>query len=235
MPLLVSQILTDRVRVLLRDIDTGGVQWKDPELITWLNEACGEIARVRPEASSQTVELTGSAVPVAGQHLIPGSKQVIPDGGSRLLEVVGNSVSGVEGRTIRRVERSTLDNEDPEWMSGTRSAVAFRYAASLTDPRSFYVYPPSLGNAASGISLVYSSPPPVVAALSDPIPLPDMYAAPIANYILFRAFSKLTESAGAANRATGFLNLFNSQVADTHGSMEQDNAVTRDPILGENR
>lgn len=235
MSLLVSNIITDRVRILLRDIDTGGVQWKDAELIGWLNEACGEIARVRPEASSVTIELSGSASPVAGVNLVPGAKQTIPNGGSRLLEVVCNSVGGAEGRAIRRIERSTLDNEDPDWMSSARTTNVFRYAASLTDPRSFYVYPPTLATAASGISIVFSSPPASAAGLGDSLPLPDMYAAPVANYILFRAFSKLTESADSQQRAGGYLQLFNSQVSDTHSSMEQDNAVVRDPINGENR
>ena len=52
--LTVGTILTNRVRVLLRDIDDGGVQWRDPELLQWFNEACAEIARVRPEACSGT-------------------------------------------------------------------------------------------------------------------------------------------------------------------------------------
>jgi hypothetical protein len=62
-----------------------------------------------------------------------------------------------------------------------------------------------------------------------------MYSASIANYVLFRALAKLTESADAQQRAQAFLALFNGQMADTSVSMEQNNAVSRDPIRGELR
>jgi hypothetical protein len=223
MPILVIAILNNRVRLLLRDIDTGGIQWKDAELISWFNEACGEIARVRPEATSKTLEIS---------PLSAGAKQSIPAGDSRLLEVICNSVSGLEGRAVRRVLRSTLDDEDPDWMYQNATDTAFRYAPSLTDPRSFYVYPPSLGGVTSGLSLVASGPATEVVGLTDPMPIPDMYAAAVANYVLFRAFGKLTESTAAQERSVKYINLFNGQMADTTTSMEQNNALIRDPETG---
>lgn len=218
MTVTVDDILTKRVRVLLRDIDTGGIQWKDAELISWFNEACGEIVRVRPEAGSITQEVA----------LAAGAKQSIPAGASRLLEAICNSVSGVEGRAVRRVKRSTLDNEDPEWMSSPKTNTVFRYVPSLTDPRSFYVYPPSVGGVGTGLSIVYSSAPAKVSALTDNLPIPDMYESLVANYILYRAFAKLTESQEAQGRSVNYLNIFKSQTSDSIQSMEQDNAVTRD-------
>ena len=54
--------------------------------------------------------------------LAAGSKQsVVSTGASRVLEVICNLVDGEEGRAVRRVERSTLDNEDPDWMAGTKT------------------------------------------------------------------------------------------------------------------
>jgi hypothetical protein len=218
----VNDILTKRVRVLLRDIDAGGIQWKDEELISWFNEACGEIVRVRPEAGSATDEV----------ELVSGAKQSIPAGASRLLEAICNSIGGAEGRAVRRVKRSTLDNEDPEWMGSTASSTVFRYVPSLTDPRTFYVYPPSSGGVGTGLSIVYSAAPVKVTALEDSLPIPDMYESLVANYILYRAFAKLTESPDAQNRSVGYLNIFKSQTADSVQSMEQDNAVTRDVNQG---
>lgn len=215
--LTVGTILTNRVRVLLRDIDEGGVQWRDPELIQWFNEACAEIARVRPEACSSTEAFALDA----------GSKQsVVSTGASRLLEVICNLVAGEEGRAVRRVERSTLDNEDPNWMAGDKSATVFRYSASLTDPRSFFVYPPSDGT--GSLLMVIGTTPDEVTALTDPFPLPTMYAACVANYVLYRAFAKFTESESMQTRANGYYNLFTSQIGDTQASMEQNNAKTRE-------
>ena len=215
----VGKILTERVRVLLRDIDEGGIQWRDAELIQWFNEACGEIARLRPEAASKTIELS---------PLASGSKQSIPAGHTLLLEAVCNATAGVEGRAVRRVERSTLDNEDPDWMKSVKTEVVFRYAASLTDPRSFYVYPPSTGQAPTGLSIVTSTTPAEVTALADNCPLPAIYEAVVANYILFRAYAKLSESPTSQQTSAGYLQLFNLQVGDTTKIQEGRNAVMRD-------
>lgn len=221
MALTVGQILNQRVRILLRDIDEGGIQWRDPELIQWFNEACGEVARLRPESASKTVELS---------PLSAGAKQRIPVGNTLLLEAVCNSAAGVEGRVVRRVDRSTLDNEDPDWMMGARTPTVYRYAVSLTDPRSFYVYPPSDGSVGSGLSIVTSSSPAEVASVTDAMPLPDMYAAVVANYVLFRAFAKLTESADAQQRSANYFQLFMAQVGESNQVMESNNATVRDPI-----
>lgn len=215
----VGKILTERVRVLLRDIDEGGIQWRDGELIQWFNEACGEIARLRPESASKTIELT---------PLVIGSKQSIPTGHTLLLEAVCNSAAGVEGRAVRRVERSTLDNEDPDWMKAAKTDVVFRYAASLTDPRTFYVYPPSSGTVATGMSIVTSATPTEVTTLADQCPLPTIYEAVIANYILFRAYAKLSEAPAHQQTSTGYLQLFNLQVGDSTQVLENRNAVMRD-------
>lgn len=215
--LTVGTILTDRVRVLLRDIDEGGVQWRDPELLQWFNEACAEIARVRPESCSSTESF----------NLAVGSKQsVASTGASRLLEVICNLVNGEEGRAVRRVERSTLDNEDPNWMASKKTSTVFRYSASLTDPRSFFVYPPADGT--GSLLMVIGTTPNEVQGMMDDFPLPTMYAACVANYVLYRAFAKFTESEPMQARADSYYRLFTSQIGDTQASMEQNNAVTRE-------
>lgn len=215
--LTVGTILTERVRVLLRDTDDGGVQWRDPELIQWFNEACSEIARVRPEASSKTEVFP----------LELGARQTVTDSGvSRVLEIICNVIGGEEGRTVRHAVRATLDNEDPNWMAGAKTAVVHRYCASLTDPRSFFVYPPSDGT--GSLLVVMGTAPSEVASLIDQFPLPSMYAAAVANYVLYRAFAKFTESESMQQRASSYYSLFTSQIGDTQSSMESNNAYSRD-------
>lgn len=219
MALTVGKVITDRVRKLLRDIDDGGIQWLDDELIDWLNEACAEIARIRPEASSQTIN----------QSLNAGSLQTIPEGATLLLEAVCNVVlpSGDEGRIVRRVERNTLDNENLGWMTSTPSDVVKRYVVSQTNPRTYYVYPPHTGVSTSGLRLIVGSAPSVVSNLTSDLPLPDIYAAPIANYILYRAFGKLIEDDDAQNRSVQFLNIFDAQMGVTDRNQETRSAKTR--------
>lgn len=223
MSITVDEIITKRVRVLLRDIDTGGVQWKDAELISWLNEACSEIARIRPESSSTTVDFA----------LAVGTKQAVPTGASMLLELVCNvdPTDGSEGRVVRRVERMTLDSEDPDWMTGTPQAVIYRYVASQTDPRTFYVYPPSQGGANRGVRAVVAMPPAAFTLLTAPFPLPDVYASVAANYVLGRAFAKLSESASAQDKAAYYHQLFESQMGVSDSVMEGRNAKVREPTI----
>lgn len=217
MALLISDIITDRVRVLLRDIDAGGVQWLDAELIAWINDACNEISRIRPESSSTT-----GAIP-----MVAGPKQNIPAGGDMLLEVICNETAG---RAVRRIERHTLDNENPNWLNATATVEVFRYVASLTDPRTFYIYPPSTG-VTHNLTIVYSAAPTPVTALGDTFPLPDMYAPVAVNYVCFRAFQKLTESPEAQQRASEYMQIFIGQMGQTDSTMEQRNSKVRQPSL----
>lgn len=219
MALTIDNILTNRVRVLLRDIDDGGIQWLDPELIEWINEACAEVARVRPEASSRTIDVALNA----------GARQSIPAGATLLLEGICNvtMANGAEGRVIRRVDREDLDKENLDWMTGTKVSVVKRYVPSKTDPRSFYVYPPHDGNAATGLRLVVSTAPTQVTEMSDAFPLPDIYAAPVANYVLFRAFGKQIESPDSQARSDKFLQICYEQLGVTDRSMEERGAETR--------
>ncbi len=219
MALTIDTILTQRVRRLLRDIDDGGVQWLDPELIEWTNEALAEVARVRPEASSETMDTVLNA----------GARQSIPEGATLLLEGICNVElpGGAEGRIIRRIDREDLDRENLDWMTDTPDSVVKRYVQSKSDPRSFYVYPPHTGDTSKGVRLVVSTAPAPVTALSDTFPLPDIYAAPVANYVLSRAFGKQIENPESQARSDKFLKICYEQLGVTDKSMEQRGATTR--------
>ncbi len=216
----VSDVLNSRVRVLLRDTDEGGILWSDNELITWLNEACLEVTRVRPAASSDTFELT----PVAG------ALQSLPANAIMLLEIPANMVGGTVGRVVRRVERNDLDNEMPNWRFSTPTNSVMRYSVSKTDVKTFHVYPPSVGGATAGLMVVASVLPTVVGDLVDEFPIEDIYAAPVANYILYRAFLKQLESPAAQQRAGEFLQLFNAQMGITDQTLETRSAEQRQAI-----
>jgi hypothetical protein len=77
------------------------------------------------------------------------------------------------------------------------------------DPKVFYVYPPAASTGAS-VELVYSAYPTditepadgaVYSAVSGNISLPDIYGNVLADYILYRAYTKDSEYAGNAQRA----------------------------------
>ena len=217
----VGNIIEDRVRVLLRDIDDGGISHKDEELISWINEGQAEIARIRPEASSATMNVA----------LIAGVHQTIPDGSTLLLEVVANvdMPGGELNRIVRSVDRDTLDKEDVNWPLAPSADLIKRFVVSATDPRSFYVYPPHTGNSAKGIKIVVGQAPDEVTAMTDVIGLPSIYSAPLANYVLYRAFLKQLESPEAQQRSIEMLNIFNEQMGITDRNQEQRSAKNRQP------
>jgi hypothetical protein len=69
----------DRVRGLLRD-EVRPYQWSDAELIGWLNDAQVAICDARPEACTVTDVMA----------LDGGTRQTLPDGAIRLLDVTRN-------------------------------------------------------------------------------------------------------------------------------------------------
>lgn len=222
MSIVVGDIIENSIRILLRDTDEGGTQWLDPELIEWLNEACGEVVRIRPEASSQTKNIA----------LSPGAMQSVTNGSTLLLEAVCNvDASDNEGRAVRKADRHTLDNENYNWMLATRKPVVQRVVPSSTDPRTFYVYPPNDGT--GKLRVVESAPPTQVTALTDQFPLPDVYRSPVVNYVCFRAHLKLLESPESQSRAGEFMSLFKDQMGITDRSQEGRGMKARQPTVPE--
>lgn len=224
MTITAGTIITNRVRVLLRDTDPGGVLFPDAELLSWLDDACCEINRLRPESFSTTADVA----------LVPGARQTLPSDGFMLLEVLCNvnPTNSEVGRIIRRVERDSIDAESPTWMFSNPTATVYRYVASLTDPRTFHVYPPSTGGAGIGVRLVYARHPAPIATLESNFPLPDMYAPAAVNYVCYRANAKMVESPAATERAREYLAIFDSQMQLSDAVMEGRNSKARHTIGG---
>ena len=193
------QTIINNARVLLQDTDAGGIRWVDSELIAWLNEATAEVVRIHPEANSKNVDMP----------LVAGTKQRIPNDGVQLINVVRNvGAGGAPGRVIRLIDHNIMNNERPEWHMDPQQPVVTRFTFDQKDPFTFYVYPPN--NGSGQVTLVYSGAPDVVSQLSDSLPIPDIYAAPVVNYICFRAWLKQVGDAASEQRAASYLTLFNA-------------------------
>lgn len=192
------QTIIENARILLQDTDEGGIRWVDTELIAWLNEGATEIVRIHPESHAKNVDLP----------LVQGTKQQVPSDGMQLLNIYRNTNgSGTPGRVIRLINMDIMNNERPSWHIDSPNPIVTRYMFDSKDPRTFYVYPPNTG--AGHVSLVYSAAPTPVTQLSDTIPVMDVYAAPLTNYVCYRAWFKQVGDATAMQRASSFLELFN--------------------------
>jgi hypothetical protein len=206
---MIASDITSRVRILLNDIDA--TRWLDTELFKWINDSQKLVAMMRPDASVATFVMP----------LIAGTRQSIPTGGFRLLDVVrnvvtvtgttaANQVVTVPGRSVRIVDREVLDTQDPMWHTATGSAEIKHFIYDNRSPTLFYVYPPA--TTAAKLEVVYSVAPTDVAAAGDTLSISDIYLDVILNYVMYRAYSKDAEYASNAALANSYLSIVNTML-----------------------
>ena len=124
--------------------DTTSIRWPVNELVRYLNDGQREIVLHRPD----------SMVTNATLALAAGSKQTIPSGGAKLIEVVRNSAGSK--RAVRLCNREILDAQSPGWHSLAGVTEILHFMFDPRDPKTFYVYPPAAAANAS-VELVYSA------------------------------------------------------------------------------
>ena len=196
--MLASDIIS-RARTVLSDSD--GTRWSDSELLGWINDGQRAIALVRPDSSVADTAVT----------LIAGTKQSIPSNGLRLLDVMRNlNADGSGGRTVRSVDRDILDTQDLNWHSSTPAQVIKNFIYDNRNPKVFYVYPPA--TTASVLEIIYSRNPTDCSVTSSALDVADIYADPLLNYVLYRAYSKDAEFAANGQLSATYLTVFNSML-----------------------
>lgn len=237
MPVNARDILS-RVKIVLQD--AGAVRWPLPELAGWLSDAMREIASRKPSATSA----------VANIAMVQGTRQTLPDEYLSLIRVVRNLVpSGVTdppyvgGIAVTPIVREILDAQNVNWHDPARvtQRVAVRHVIfDPLDPRTFYVYP---GNTGAGLieCIVSVIPEPVAVEVGDDpddlesynidLPLSAVYQTPLIDFVLYRAFSKDMQLAGAGDRAAMHYQQF-AQAIDTRTNLDaiyQPNTTNSQP------
>lgn len=201
--------------------DNTSIRWPVNELVRYLNDGQREVVLYRPDAMVTSAEIT----------CVAGTKQNIPVGGSKLIEVIRNAAATSKKQAVRMVNREILDAQMPNWhgLTGTVDILHFMY--DPRDPRTFYVYPPA--TAAAKLEVVYAAYPtditePSNGALWDEvgrggtspnftytnISLPDIYGNVLLDYILYRAYTKDSEYAGNASRAQSHYSAFTNALGN---------------------
>lgn len=200
--MLVSAIINSAATLLQ---DATGVRWPEDELVKWLNDGQREVVLIRPDASVVNAPMT----------LVANStKQTLPVGGIRLLDVVRNM--GVDGLTpggiVRLVNREVLDAQIPTWHVDAGQAAIKHFCNDPRDPKHFYVYPRPHATTVVQVEVLYSvSPADCVWPSVTPaavISLDDLYGNALLDYVLYRAFSKDAEFAAYIQRAAGHYGAF---------------------------
>ena len=207
--------------------DPTSVRWPVNELVRYLNDGQREVVLYRPDAM----------VTSALRTLTVGTRQTLPVGGSKLIEVVRNT--GGTRRAVRMVNREILDAQTPNWHNLTGTTEVLHYMYDPRDPTVFYVYPPAASG--SSVDIVYAAYPTDIVepadgaqytAVGGNISLPDIYGNVLQDYILYRAYTKDSEYAGNAQRAqahyAAFANALGMEIKATV-------AVAPNPINNPNR
>lgn len=191
--------LISRAHTIL--LDTTAVRWPAVELQGWLNDGYKELVNIRPDANAQTTTFTCAAG--YRQNIIGISGRVY-----KLLEVFANKAAGSNKRHIQQVSRPSLDTIRPGWYNQTPSINIEKYAYDPRLPTEFLVYPPATSSAQ--VELMYAEVPEPHAltevqlmnpATAEVIRVDDIYANPLLDYVLYRAYSKDSEQQNNASRA----------------------------------
>lgn len=200
--------LLSRIEDILQD--TGNVRWSEAELLRYINDGQRAVVNLRPEASADHSNV----------QLATGTEQSIPDAALRLIKVVRNmSATGGSAtgkRAIRLVDRTILDAQEPDWHDPTVTGDAAHgttvrhYVFDEDDPRKYYVYPGVSGNAY--VEIVTARSPTDLANTGSTLYIDDIYANPVIDFALYRAFLKDAEFAGNAQRASLHYQLFTASL-----------------------
>jgi hypothetical protein len=206
-----------RASTILQDEDA--VRWTAPELHAYLNDGLREIVSIKPNALSKTVNL----------QLQTGTLQSLPTEYTVFSRVTRNMTTPTTGgKAIRALaKREIMDSHMPSWqdpavMPFAKSVVHVIH--DLADPRSYYVVP---GNDGTGLieAVVGAMPQPNAAPAgvtdqlevdnyTNVVDMPDIYQNALIDYVLYRAYSKDSRMAGAAQRSEAHFTLFRTAVTN---------------------
>ena len=187
------QDIISRVADLLLDTDRDdeAARWSNAELIRWINDSRMAIITRRPQAGAV----------IATVSLVAGTLQRVPDNAITFIDAIRNmGITGTTpGRSIRRIDRQNLDDDDLYWHKASQKAEISQFTFDDRVPRSFYVYPPAV--AGTQIEISYARNPDAVTAMTDTLDILPEYLDAIVNYVCYRAKSKDSQYANASEAA----------------------------------
>jgi hypothetical protein len=189
--------------------DLTSVQWTIDELVRYFNDGQREIVVLRPDAKLVQEEIALQA----------GASQALPAGAINLQDISHNTTGNL--LMVSQITRTLLDAQDPNWRAAVAQTEVWNYCYNPERPLHFDVYPPAATGAKVWAS--YSAYPTGIAepasgqtfeAVTGNMDIADTYANALTHYILFRAYTKDSES-GSSD--VGRANLYYSAFANLLG------------------
>lgn len=196
MAIYVSDLIT-RAQTILQDTTSQGIRWPREELLGWLNDAYREIVGLRPDASSKYDTFV----------CVQGTRQDLHRDGSGMIDAiqlldVARNLGGNMG-AIRKVDRVLLDDQRRTWHAEASTDSIEMWAQDPRSQREFFVYPPA--KAGAQVEVLYSFAPATHSSEGDgngEIRLLDIFANPILDFMLYRAYQKDVDYAANDMRAS---------------------------------
>lgn len=207
------QDILDRVTDLIQDKDRAdaNARWGDLELIRWINDSRMAILVRRPQACAK----------VSTVALVAGTYQTLPTDGVQLLDVIRNmgADGATPGRSIRRTDRQGIDDVDLYWHKATEKAEISQFTFDDRVPKDYFVTPPAL--AGTKIQISYAAIPVAISSTTESLDIGLEYSDAVVNYVAYRAKSKDSEYANAAEAAA-----FYAAFGDALGTQTQSQSAT---------
>ena len=179
----VSELLASAQSILN---DAQAVTYTEPELLKGVSLGCNAVSIHRPDASSTVSDVS----------LVAGSRQSLPDGGLRILDVLGNA----SGTAVRLVNMQDIDAALPDWRSLNTTTDVQEVMVDERAPGVFWVYPANNGN--GSLSTIYTTTPATVTSPDDDLPVTDKYAPVVLEWLLYLMFSRDSERSPNQTRAS---------------------------------
>lgn len=186
----------DLVTGTLQDADYDA--WDEQELVNWANIGSRQIVSFVPAAN----------LVIDSVKLAEGPLQQLGTKGIAVFDVIRNM--GTDGKTpgpaITRTTLELISLYLQSWPQTTESAEIASFATDPQRPRIFYVYPPADGT--SYVEVARSEVPEAIvwdsggAWETAMVGVSNEYVGALADYILFRAFSKDSDFPGNKERAS---------------------------------
>lgn len=171
--------LIKRVSASLHDV--GFVRWSEQDMFDYLTASQRILVLLRPDAKAVTesVKLT-----------VNSTRQAIPAGGFKLLDIVRNM--GADGNTpgypVTLTTRDALDDSNINWHGDDPADEVDHYTYDDANPTVFYVTPPP--SYSVNVEMVYSKAPSEVESMDDDIEVDESFVETLREYMLYLAFDK---------------------------------------------
>lgn len=182
-----SVILSDVAATLQ---DEGMVTYTEAHLVAALNAACRVIAASRIDAAITTQVVS----------LAAGTRQALPASGQQFIGATRNiQANNAPGRAVQTKTVVDKNRICPEWHSQIEEDEVLEVMPDEHDPLVFWNYPPV--KAGARLEIKFSTMPTPIASQAASFPLLDKYAEPAKHWVLFKMFSRDTNSPGHPAKA----------------------------------